>query len=56
MLTMAKARREGKLLPGQPEPSVRKAHLARHTPEAVTRQYLDVIEQAISRRSNRGRK
>lgn len=56
MISVAKARRVGGTLPGQPSEEMRKEHLARHTPEDVTQRYLDVIAQAISRRSNRGSK
>ena len=56
MGSVARARRAAETLPGQPSEETRKLHLARHTPEDVTRQYLDVIEQVISRRSNRSSK
>lgn len=56
MISVASARRSGSTLPGQASEKVRKTHLARYTPEAVTRQYLDVIEQIILRRPNRTRK
>lgn len=54
MLAVVRARRAGALLPGQPSDEVRQAHLARHTPEGVTQQYLAVVQQAISFRMNRG--
>lgn len=56
MISVARARRGCEPLPGQPGEEMRKAHLARHTPEAVAQQYLDVIGQAVSHRSNRDRK
>lgn len=56
MILVAKARRAGEMLPGQVNEETRNIHLARHAPEAITRQYLDVIECAIARRSNRGNK
>lgn len=52
MISIAKARRSGAALPGQVNEETRNIHLARHMPVAVTRQYLDVVEQAILRRSN----
>ena len=55
MISIARARRSGVELPGQVNEEARKTHLARHMPEVVTQQYLDVIEQAISRQSNRER-
>jgi glycosyltransferase involved in cell wall biosynthesis len=54
MLSVAQARRAGETLPGQPSEEMRSAHLARHTPKVVTRQYLNVIQQVISRQTNRG--
>jgi glycogen synthase len=56
MISVARARRAGKTLPSQPSEEMRKAHLARHTPEDVTQRYLDVIAQAISRRAKRDNK
>jgi len=44
MLAVVQARKSGDLLPGQPVPSVRSAHLERHTPQVVAKMYLDVIE------------
>lgn len=54
MIAVITARRAGKVLPGQPSDERREKHLARHRPDDVTRQYLAVIEQAISHRTNRG--
>lgn len=56
MISVAKARRTGETLPGQPSEEMRKTHLAQHTPEDVTQRYLDLIAQVISRRSKRGSK
>lgn len=56
MTSVAIARRAGEMLPGQANVEMRKTHLARYTPEEVTQRYLDVLAQAIPRRSNRGRK
>ncbi len=53
MVSVVNARRAGNPLPGQPSDAMRKAHLVRHTPEAVTRQYLDVVGQAIARKQKR---
>lgn len=47
MLAIIKARRSGAFLPGQPTAELRAYHLAKHSPEAVTQQYLDVCLQAI---------
>jgi len=55
MISVVHARRKGLPLPGQPCDEVRMSHLARHTPETVTKKYLDVIEQAISNRATSGR-
>lgn len=49
MISIVAARRSGRVLPGQPSDAARRAHLALHTPEVVTRRYLDVIERAIGR-------
>ena len=49
MISVAAARRLGTVLPGQPSEEARRAHLARHTPEVVTRRYLDVIARAMGR-------
>ncbi len=54
MISVAKARRAGEILPGEVSDDARKTHLAAHTPETVAQRYLDVIEQAISRRAIRG--
>lgn len=56
MISVARARHASATLPGQPSEEMLKAHLAQHTPEDVTQRYLDVVEQAISGRSNRGNK
>lgn len=55
MVSVAKASRASKPLPGQPSEETRKTHLSRHTQDAVTRQYIDVIERAISSQSNQSR-
>ena len=52
MIAVARARRAGEPLPGQPNEVTRMTHLVRHTPDEVTRQYFDVLAQAISRRMN----
>lgn len=49
MTAVAQARRAGEKLPGQPDDATRMAHLARHMPEGVARQYLKVIE-GVARR------
>jgi glycosyltransferase involved in cell wall biosynthesis len=51
MISVAKARRRAEVLPGQPDEEKRRSHLARHTPEAVTQQYLKVIEHALAPRN-----
>lgn len=48
MLSVVRARRDGVRLPGQPDDKTRAAHLARHTPESVARQYLDVIKRVLA--------
>lgn len=47
MLAVARARRVGAHLPGQPDTRTRAAHLARHTSAVVTQRYLDVLLQAV---------
>jgi glycosyltransferase involved in cell wall biosynthesis len=54
MMVVVRSRRCGMQLPGQPSERVRQAHLALHTPEGVTKQYLNVVEQAIFRHKKRG--
>jgi len=51
MIAVAKTWRSGEDLSEKAE-EVRNIHLGRHTPETVTRKYLDVIEQVISPRQN----
>ena len=46
MLSVARARRAGVTLPGQPDDQTRVAHLARHTPAVVAKRYLDVVLRA----------
>jgi glycosyltransferase involved in cell wall biosynthesis len=48
MKAVALARRQGRPLPGQPDPQTRRDHLARHAPQAVAGQYLRVIEAALA--------
>jgi glycogen synthase len=47
MISVAKGRRAGARLLGQPNDDVRMAHLARHTSESVARQYLSVIQHSV---------
>jgi glycogen(starch) synthase len=47
MMSVVMARRAGKALPGQPTDEIRKTHLVQHTPEAITRKYLDVVAQVM---------
>jgi len=54
MIVVAQAREAAKTLPNQMKTEMRNTHLKLHYPEAVTRQYLDVIEQAILHRSKQG--
>jgi glycosyltransferase involved in cell wall biosynthesis len=54
MTAVARERRVGGALPGQPTDSQRAAHLATHSPDMIARQYFSVIEGAIaSRRSSK---
>ena len=47
MLDVALAKRRGTLLPGKPSDELRMTHLGKHTPETVTRKYLDVCLQEV---------
>jgi glycosyltransferase involved in cell wall biosynthesis len=55
MVSVARARRLGHPLPGQPTDQQREAHLAAHSPAIVARQYFDVIERVIASTGGHGR-
>lgn len=49
MVSVAKARRSNKRLPGSVDQEVRNQHLASHRPAAVMRRYSEVMEGVLSR-------
>jgi glycosyltransferase involved in cell wall biosynthesis len=49
MLSVIEAKISGVLLPGQPSDEIRASHLAKHTPQAVTKKYLEVCIQASNK-------
>jgi glycogen synthase len=50
MEAVARARRQGRSLPGEPSAKKRQEHLARHAPGAVAAQYLSVLRGAVAER------
>ena len=48
MIDVVRSLRLGEKLPGQPDEKARAQHLAKHAPAVVARQYLEVLQRAVS--------